>query len=71
MLRPELPREAGPWRHFCDTCWSAIPGWLRRYIAQEKDACRLAKTAHSDRLLQLRDMAIKELAKPPEEKKAS
>jgi hypothetical protein len=59
------------WQFFCDACWKAIPGWLRVQIAREKEACRAAHTAHTQRLLELRDMAVKELEKPREEREAS
>lgn len=59
-----------PWMFFCDACWRRIPGWLRVYIAREKEDCRAARIPHSQRLLELRDLAVKELAKS-KEKEAS
>lgn len=51
------------WRFLCETCWQRVPGWLRVQIAREKEACRAAGVQHTQRLLELRDLALKELAK--------
>jgi hypothetical protein len=38
-----------------------LPGTLRREIAQERAACRAARTYHTPRLIELRDRAYAEL----------
>lgn len=60
---PNCRSTRPPWRFFCDSCWKALPGWLRVAIAKEKKTCRAVHTAHTQQLLTLRDMACDELQK--------
>lgn len=62
-LRPD-------WQFFCANCWDALPGWLRRQIAIEKDVCKQLRTAHTQELLRLRDLAVGELKVKLEKAKA-
>lgn len=46
----------------CHDCWRALPTWLCNAIRQERDLCRLDGAAHSQKLQELRDQAVKILS---------
>lgn len=58
---PHCRNTRPAWFFFCNACWDAIPGWLRRAIAREQDNCRASHTKHTQELLKLRDRAYSEL----------